>query len=141
MWMVIYCSVKHFNSLSCFKFIRNCPSIFSSVKSPCHIPRPCSNWCPLSLWFHPIISSFVILFSSYLHSFPSSGSFPMSQFFASGGQSIGASASTSVFPMNIQNWFPWRLTALISLQPKGLSRIFSNTTVQKHQFFSTQLSL
>ena len=83
-----------------------------------------------------------IPFSSHLQSFPASGSFPMSKLFASGGQSIGASASASVLPMNIQDWFPWGLTSLISLQSEGLSRVFSNTTVQKHQFFfSTQLSL
>ena len=85
---------------------------------------------------HPVIP-----FSSHLQSFPASGSFPMSQFLASGGQSIGVSASASVLPMNIQNWFPWRLTGLISLQSKEHSRVFSKTTVQKHQFFSAQLSL
>ena len=84
-------------------------------------------------------SNHLILFSSCLQSFPASGSFPMSQFFPSGGQSIGA--SVSVLPMNIQDWFPLGLTSLISLQSRGLSRVFSNTTVQKHQFFSTQLSL
>ena len=90
---------------------------------------------------HPTISSSVIPFSSCLHSFQASGSFPMSQFFASGGQNIGVSASASVLPMNIQDWFPFGWTGLISLQSKGLSRVFSNTTVQKHQFFSAQLSL
>ena len=87
------------------------------------------------------ISSFVIPFSSCLQSFPASGSFPRNHFFASGGQSIGVSASTSVLPMNIQDWFPFGLTSWISLQSKGLSRVFSNTIVQKHQFYSTQLSL
>ena len=87
------------------------------------------------------ISSSVVPFSSCLQSFPASGFFQMSQFFASGGQSIGVSASASVFPMNIQDWFPWGFTGLISLQSKGLSRVFSNTTVQKHQFFGAQLSL
>ena len=86
------------------------------------------------------ISSSVVPFSSCLQSFPASGSFPMSQFFTSSGQSIGVSASASVLPMNIQDWFPWGWTGWISLQSKGLSRVFSNTTVQKHQFFSTQLS-
>ena len=100
----------------------------------------CSNSCPSNQWCHPTISSSVIPFSSYLQSFPASGSFPMSQFFALGGQSIGASASASVLPMNIQDWFPLRWTGWISLQSKGLSRVFSNTTVQKHQFFSAQLS-
>ena len=99
-----------------------------------------SNSCPLSWWCHSTISSSVVPFSSHLQSFPSSGSFPMSHFFASGGQSIGVSASTSVLPMNIQDWFPLGWTGWFSLQSKGLSRVFSNTTVQK-QFFSAQLSL
>ena len=99
-------------------------------------PRVCSNLCPLSPWCHPTISFFVTLFSSCPQSFPASGSFPMSQLFASGGQSIGASAS--VLPMNIQGWFPLGLTSLISFLSKGLSRVFSNTTVWKHQFFGTQ---
>ena len=98
-----------------------------------------SNSCPSSRWCHPTISSSAIPFSSCFQSFPASGSFQMSQFFASGGQSIGASASASVFPMNIQDWFPLGLTGLISFQSKGLSRIFSNTTVQKHQLFGAQL--
>ena len=89
----------------------------------------CSNSCPLSRWCHPTISSSVIPFSSCLQSFPASGSFPMSQFFTSGGQSIGVSASVSVLPMNIHDWFPLGLTGLISLQPKELSRVFSNTTI------------
>ena len=104
-------------------------------------PRVYSNSCPLSQWCHLTISSTVIPFSSCLRSFPASGSFQMSQFFASGGQSIGVSASASVFPMNIQDWFPLGWTGWISLQPKGLSWIFSNTTVHKHQFFGAQLSL
>ena len=104
-------------------------------------PWACSNSCPLNRRCHPTISSSVVPFSSCLQSFPASGSFPMSQFFTSGGQSIGASASASVLPMNIQDWSPLGWTGLISLQSKGLSRVFSNTTVQKHQFFSAQLSL
>ena len=92
-------------------------------------------------WCHPTISSSVVPFSACLQSFPASGSFPMSQFFTSGGQSIGVSASASVLPVNIQDWFPLRWTGCISLQSKGLSRVFSNTTVQKHQFFGAQLSL
>ena len=96
---------------------------------------------PLSWWCHSIISSSLAPFSSHLQSCPASGSFPMSQFFTSGSQSIGVSASTSVLTMNIQDWFPLGLTGLISLQSKGLSRVFSNTTVQKHQFFGAQLSL
>ena len=99
-----------------------------------------TNSCPLSQWCDPTISSSVIPFS-HLQSFPASGSFQMSQFFTSGGQSIGVSALTSVLPMNIQNWFILGWSGWISLQSKGLSRVFSNTTVQKHQFFSAQLSL
>ena len=106
---------------------------------PVH-PGAYSNSCPLSRWCHPTISSSVIPFSSCLQSFPASGSFPISQLFASGGQSTGASASASVLPISIQGWFPLRLTGLI-LQSKGLSRVFSNTTVKKHQFFGAQLYL
>ena len=100
-----------------------------------------SNSCPLSWWCHPTISSSVVPLSSCLQSFPASGSFQMSQLFTSGGQGIGVSASTSVLPMNIQDWSLLGCTSWISLQSKGLSRVFSNTTVQKHQFFSAQLSL
>ena len=100
-------------------------------------PKP----CPLSQWCHPTISSSVIHFSSNLQSFPASGSFPMSQFFASGDQSIGVSASASVLPMNTQDWSPLGWTGWISLQSKGLSRVFSNNIAQRHQFFSTELSL
>ena len=108
---------------------------------PSPTPRACSNSYPLSQWCHPSISSSVIPFSSRPQSFPASGSFQMSQFFTSGGQRTGASASTSVLPMNLQDWSPLGWTGWISLQAKGLSRVFPNTTVQKHQFFSTQLSL
>ena len=101
----------------------------------------CSNSSPLNRWCHPTVSSSVGPFSSCLQSFPAPGSFPMSQFFSSGGQSIRTSASASVFPINIQDWFPWGLTGLISLQSKGLSKVFSNTTIQKHQFLGAQLSL
>ena len=112
-------------------------------RPPCPSPTPgvYSNSCPLSQWCHPTISSSVVPFSSCLQSFPASGSFQMSQLFASGGQSIGVSASASVLPMNIPDWFPLGWTGGISLQSKGLSRVFSNTTVQKHEFFSAQLSL
>ena len=112
-------------------------------RPPCPSPTPGvhSNSCPSSRWCHPAISSSVVPFSSCIQSFPASGSFQMSQLFASGGKSIGASALASVLPMNIQDWFPLGLTGLISLQSKGLSRVFSSTTVQKHQFFSTQFSL
>ena len=115
--------------------------LHSRVPYPSPSPRACSNSCPLSQWCHPTISFSIVPFPSCLQSFPASGSFPMSQFFASGGQSIGVSASASVLPMNIQDWFPLGLTGWISLQSKGLSRVFSNTTVQKHQFFSVQLSI
>ena len=95
----------------------------------------------IELWYHPTMSSSIVPFSSHLQSFPVSGSFQMSQFFTSGGQSKGVSASTLVFPMNIKDWFPLGWTGWISLLSKGLSRVFSNTTVQKHQFFGAQLSL
>ena len=108
---------------------------------PSPTPRACSNTWPLSRWCQPNISSSVVPFSSCLQSFPASKSFLRSHFFASGDQSIGASASSSVLPMNIQDWIPLWLTGWISLQPKGLSRDFSNTTVQKYQFFGAQLSL
>ena len=104
-------------------------------------PRVHPNSCPLSQWCHPAISSSVVPFSSWPQSFPVSGSFPVSQLFAWGGQSIGVSASASVLLMNTQDWSPLGWTGWISLESKGLSRVFSNTTVQKHQFFSTQLSL
>ena len=113
------------------------------ARPPCPSPTPaaCSNSCPLSQWCHPTSSSSIVPFSSCPRSFPVSGSFPMTQFFTSGGQNIGVSASTSVLPMNIQDWFPLGWTDWISLQSKGLSRVFSNTTVQNHQFFCAQLSL
>ena len=109
-----------------------CPSPTAGVYPN---PRPLSRWC------HPTISSSVVPFSSCPQSFPASESFQMSQLFTSGGQSIGVSASTSVLPMNTQDWSPLGGTGWISLQSEGLSRVFSNTTVQKHQFFGTQLSL
>ena len=113
------------------------------ARPPCPSPTPGvhPNSCPSSQWCHPTISSSVIPFSSCPQSFPASGSFQMSQLFASGGKSIGASASTSVLPMNTQDWSPLGWTDWISLQSKGLSKIFSKTTVQNHQFFSAQLSL
>ena len=113
----------------------------SKLPCPSPTPRAGSNSCPSSRWCHPTISSSVVPFSSYLQSFPASGSFQVSQLFASGGQSIGASASASVLPMDTQDWFPLGLPGWISLQSKGLSRGFSNTTDQKHQFFGAQLSL
>ena len=119
------------------------PHGLQHTRLPCPSPTPgaYTNSCPSHQWCHPSISSLVIPFSSHLKSFPTSGSFPMSQFFASGGQSIGVSASVKVLPMNIQDWFPLGWTGWISLLSKELSRIFSNTTVQKHQFFGAQPSL
>ena len=119
------------------------PHGLQHARLPCPSPTPraYSNACLLSQWCHPTISSSVILFSSLLQSFPASEFFPVSQFFASGGQSIGVSASTSFLPMNTQDWFPLGWTCVISLQSTGCLRVFSNTTVQKHQFFGTQLSL
>ena len=112
------------------------------VRPLCPSPTPGvhPNPCPSGWWCHPTISSSVIPFSSCPQSLPASESFPMSQLFAWGGQSIRVSASTSVLPMNTQDWFPLGLTGWIALQSKGLSRVFSNTTVQKQQFFGTQLS-
>ena len=124
----------------------NCVRLFATIwtaacqasLSPHHLPEFAQVPCPLSQWCHPTISSSVVPFSSCLQSFPASGSFLMSQFFTSGGQSIGISASASVLPMNTQGWFLWGLTGLISLQSRGLSRVLSSTIVQKHQFFSPQ---
>ena len=112
------------------------------TRPPCPSPTPRvhSDSRPSSQWCHPAISSSIVLFSSCPQSFPASGCFQMSQLFASGGQSIAVSASTSVLPMNTQNWSPLEWTGWISLQSKGLSGVFSNTTVHKHQFFGAQLS-
>ena len=119
------------------------PHGLQHARLPCPSPTPeaFSNSCQSSLWCHPTISSSVIPFSSHLQSFQASGSFLRTQFFTSGGQRIGVSASASILPMNIQVWFPLGWTGWISLQSKGLSRVFSNIIVQKHQFFSLQLSL
>ena len=111
------------------------------LSCPSSTPGGCLNSFSLSWWCHPTILSSVIPFSSCLQSSPASGSFLVSQFFPSGGQSIGASASASVLPMNIQDWFPLEWTGLISLQSKGFSRVFSSITVQKHQLFGAQPSL
>ena len=118
------------------------PHELQHTRPPCLSPTPrvYSNSCPLSRWCLPAVSSSVVPFSSCPQSLPASGSFPMNQLFATGGQSIGVSASASVLPMNTQDWSPLQWTGWISLQSKGLSRDFSDTTVQKHQFFSTQLS-
>ena len=127
-------------SLSCIRLSATRGLQHARFPCPSTAPRACSKSCPSSWWCHPTISSSVVLFPSCLQFFLASGFFLMSQFFASGGQSIGASASTSVLPMNIQDWFPLGLTGSISLLSKGLSRVFFNSTVQKHQFFGTQLS-
>ena len=118
------------------------PHGLQQARLPCPSPTPgaYSNSCPLSWWCHPTISSSVIPVSSCLQSCPASGSFSVSQFFPSGGQSFGVSASSSVHPMNIKDWFPLGWTGWISLQPGGLSRVF-NTTVQVHEFLGAQLSL
>ena len=127
---------------------QSCPTLCdpmdcSTPGLPCPSPTPgvYSNSCPLSQWCHPTILCSVVPFSSHLQFLPALGSFQMSQFFTSGGQSIGVSASASVLPMNTQDWFALGWTGWISLQFKGLSRVFSNTTVQKHKFFSAQLTL
>ena len=136
-WLLGLLSSVQFNRSVVSDSLR--PHRLQHARPPCPSPTPraCSNPCPSSQWCHPTISSSVIPFSSCLQSFPESGSFPMSQLFASGGQSIGVSASTSVLPMNTQEWSPLGWTGWISLQSKGLSRIFSKTTIQKHQFFSS----
>ena len=133
---------------SSFQFSRSVVSNSLQPHEPQHARPPCpspmprvySNSHPSSQWCQPAISSSLVPFSSCPQSLPASGSFPMSQLFTSGGQSIGVSASASVLPMNTQDWSPLGWTGWLSLQSKGLSRVFSNTTVQKHQFFSAQLS-
>ena len=140
-FLVILYNSNQFSSVT-----QLCPTLcdpMDCTRPPCPSPAPgvYPNSCPLSRWCHPTISSSIVPFSSCLQSFPISGSFQRSKLFPSGGQSIGVSASTSVFSMNTQDWSPLGWTGLISMQSKGLSRVFSNTTVQKHQFFHTQLSL
>ena len=132
----------------CCSVAQSCPTVFDSMDYSMPgfpvfslSPEVCSNSCPLNQWYHPPILSSIIPFSSCLQSFPISGSFPVSQFIASGGQRIGVSASGSVTPMNTKVWFPLGWTGWIFLQSKGLSRAFSSTTVQKHQFLCTQLYL
>ena len=151
-WMLHLQMVKMVNFILCvFLLFFSCSVVSDSLRPhglqharlPCPSPTPraCSNSCSSSRWCHPTISSSAVPFSSCLQSFPASGSFSMSWLFASGGQSIRASTSASVLPMNIQDWFPLGWTGLISLQSKTLSKVFPNTTVQKHQFFNTQPSL
>ena len=151
LWIVYFKQVNFiiWNYLSLVQFSHSVvsdslrPHEPQNVRPPCQspIPRVHPNPCPWSRWCHPAISSSVIPFSSCLQSFPASGSFQMSQLFAWGGQSIGVSASTSVPPMNTRDWSPLGWTGWISLLNKGHSRVFSNNTVQKHQFFGAQLSL
>ena len=138
---VMFISSVQFISQLCVTLCN--PMNHSMPGPPCPSPTPgvYSNSCPSSWWCHPTTSSSVAPFSSRLQSFPASGSFPIGQLIASGGQSIGLLASTSVLPMNIQDQFPLGWTGWISLQCKGLSSIFSIITVQKHQFFSAQISL
>ena len=125
--------------------VSNClwPHGLQHARPPCPSPTPrvYSNSCPLSWWCHPTISSSVVPFSSCFQSFPASGSFQMNQFFTSGGQSIAVWASTSVLPMNSQDWFPLGWSGWISLQSKGLSRVFSNTIVQKHSIAQVYLCI
>ena len=136
----IACSKKFFSHSVMYDSLW--PHGLQHARPPCpsQTPGVYSNSCPLSQWCHPTISASVFPFSSHLQSFPASGSFQMNQFFTSGGQSIGVSASTSVLPMKTQAWSPLRWTSWISLQSEGLSIVFSSTTVQKNQFFDTQLS-
>ena len=147
--IVGYLSCIHLSPFSSVQF--SCSVVLDSLqphglqhaRPPCPLPTPAvhPNPCPLSQWCHPTISSPVIPFSYSPQSFPVSGSFQMSQPFTLGGQRVGVSASTSVLPMNTQDWSPLGWSGWISLQSKGLSRVFPNNTVQKHQFFSAQLSL
>ena len=149
---LVYHIIFHFSVYICISSVQFSHSAVSDSLQPHesqHTSSPCPsptagvypNPCPLSRWCHPTISSSVVPFSSCPQSFPASGSFPMSQLFTSGGQSIRVSVSTSALPMNTQDWSHLGWTGWISLQSKGLSRVFSNTTVQKHQFFGAQLSL
>ena len=140
--MVFDCS--QFSSVQSLSHVRLFVTYgLQNIRLPCPSPTPwvCSNWCPLSRWYHPTISSYVILFSSCLQSFPELGSFPVSQFFPSDGQSVGVSASASALPKNIQDWFPLGWTGWISLQSKGLSRVFSipsDTTLQAWSEFKVK---
>ena len=138
--VLLFCSVQFICSVMSNSLLSHG---LQHARLPCPSPTPgaCSNSCLSSWWCHPTISSSIVPFSSCLQSFPASGSFQMSQLFTSGGQRMRVSASASVLLVNIQDWFPLGWTGWISLQSKGLSRVFSNTTVQKHQFFGAKLSL
>ena len=145
-WLITVSLSVQFNSVKFSCSVRSnslWPHGLQQARPPCPSPTPgvYSNSHPMNRWCHTTISFSVVPSSSCLQSFPASGSFPVSQFFTSVGQNIGVSASASVLPVNIQDWFPLGLTGLISLQSKVLSRVFSNNTVWKHQFFGTQLSL
>ena len=137
----LYKSVQFVQSLSHFWLFVT--PWTAAIRPPCPSPTPRvhPNSCPLSRWYHPNVSSSVVPFSFYPQSFPASGSFQMSQLFESGGETFGVSASASVLPMNVHDWSPLGWTDWVALQSKGRSRVFSNTTVQKNQFFSAQLSI
>ena len=150
-WQLFHVSLRKMYVLQFFSSVQFSRSVMSDslwphglqhTRPPCPAPIPgvYSNSCPLSQWYHPTISSSVVPFSSCPQSLPASETFPMSQLFAWGGQSIGVSSLASVLPKNTQDWSPLEWTGWISLLSKGLSRVFSNTTVQKHQFFGAQLS-
>ena len=140
-WVKVHNQILLTQSASQFRCSVISDSLHARPPCPSPTPRVYSNSCPLSWWCHATISPSVVPFSSCPQSFPASRSLQMSQLFESGSQSIGVPTSASVLPMNIQDWFPSGWTGWISLQSKGLSRVFSNTTVQKHQFFGAQLSL
>ena len=135
-----YYQFSSVQSLSCVRLLQPIESQHAKPPCPSPTPRVDPNPCPLNRWCHPTISSSVVPFSFYTQSLPASESFPMSQLFTWGGQSTGVSASASFLPMNTQDWSPLEWTGCVSLQSKGLSRVFSNTTVQKHQFFGAQPS-
>ena len=138
--LLIYCSSVQFSHSVMSHSLR--PHESEHARPPCPSPTPgaCSDTCPSSRWCHPTNSSSVIP-TSCLQSFPASGSFPMSQSFVSGGQSIGVSALASVLPMNTQGWFPLGLIGLISLKSRGIPRVFSSSTARRHQLFGAQPSL
>ena len=148
LFKMLRCSWKVF-SIQFSSVAQSCPTLYDPMNQSQHARPPCPtptprvhpNLCPSSPWCHPTIWFSVVTFSSHPQSFPAAGSFQMSQLFTSGGHSIGVLGSTSVLPMDTQDWSPLGWTGWISLQSKGLSRVFSNTTVQKHQSFGTQLSL